>query len=209
VPYCANCGTQELKDQSFCSACGAPTALAPGEERALPYFPMDEPVAPVEVELAGFWWRVLGYLIDSIIVGLVVTLPLRVGNVDVGLSSLLKVAAAFIYGFLFMAYGNGRTLGMRMVGTRCVNAANRAPLTVPQAFRRALAYSALVLVGSIYHAHQNTTGTVSTIDTDEVLVVYLLNIPHFLDLLWVAWDEKKQSLHDKFAGTIVLRPAKS
>jgi uncharacterized RDD family membrane protein YckC len=108
-----------------------------------------------------------------------------------------------------MAYGHGRTLGMRAAGTRCVDAQTHDQLSVPQAFRRALAYSALLLIGSLYHANQNATGTVNSIDANQLLLVYLLNVPHFLDLLWVAWDAKKQSLHDKFAGTVVLRPAKS
>jgi uncharacterized RDD family membrane protein YckC len=30
-------------------------------------------------------------------------------------------------------------------------------------------------------------------------------VPHFLDLLWAAWDPKRQTLHDKAAGTIVVR----
>ncbi len=34
---------------------------------------------------------------------------------------------------------------------------------------------------------------------------WLLWFPGLLDLLWPAWDAKKQALHDKAAGTIVVR----
>jgi uncharacterized RDD family membrane protein YckC len=36
-------------------------------------------------------------------------------------------------------------------------------------------------------------------------IYLLLVVPHYLDLLWAAWDGKRQTLHDKVGGTIVVR----
>jgi uncharacterized RDD family membrane protein YckC len=206
VPYCKNCGAQELQDQSFCSSCGTSTKVERNEVTALPYFPMDVPDTRDSLGLASFWRRLSGYLIDSLILLLVVTLPLGIDkHTSVG-KSLLTLLAEFLYGFLFMAYGNGQTLGMRAVGTRAVNADDGAKITRPQAFRRAFAYSALLAVAAFYHAHTTTrpSGRVTTPE-NEVLIIYALLAPHYLDLLWVAWDKRRQSLHDKFAHTVVLR----
>jgi uncharacterized RDD family membrane protein YckC len=159
--------------------------------------------------LASFWRRFSGFLIDSVILGIAISLPLRhlVGSVET--DPFLTVLVAFIYGDFFMAFGGGATLGMRVVGTRAVNESDQARLTPAQAFRRAFAYSVLLFVGSLYHVRTSTVNGVRTIDNNDLLLVYLFNIPHFLDLLWVAWDDKKQALHDKFARSVVVRTSRS
>jgi uncharacterized RDD family membrane protein YckC len=209
VPYCKNCGAQELQGQSFCATCGTPTGVTSGGATPLPYFPMDPTPTQGIVGLASFWRRLSGYIIDSLILGIAVSLPLRHFFVtSVETASLLTVLIGFLYGFCFMAFGGGRTLGMRAVGTRAVNVDDGARLTAPQAFRRALAYSAFVLFANLYHAHSTDVNGVNTLSNNALLLAYLFNIPHILDLLWVAWDPKKQSWHDKFARTVVMRITK-
>jgi uncharacterized RDD family membrane protein YckC len=205
LPYCKNCGTQELQDQSFCATCGTPTKANAAGETALPYFPMDPLETTTIPNLASFWRRFSGFLIDSILVGAVNLILVRHLTSSVTTDSLLTVLVAFIYGDFFMAFGGGQTLGMRMVGTRAVNEADQARVTPLQALRRALAYSFFLLIASLYHAHTTMVNGVKTLPENELLLVYLFSVPHFLDLLWVAWDGKNQSLHDKFAGTVVVR----
>lgn len=171
--------------------------------------PMSTSDSSTTVQLASFWRRFSGFLIDSIILGVVISLPLRHLVASAETDSFLTVLVAFIYGDFFMAFGGGATLGMRAVGTRAVNESDHARLTPAQAFRRAFAYSALLFVGSLYHAHTTTVNGVRTLDSNDLLFVYLFNIPHFLDLLWVAWDGKRQALHDKFARTVVLHTSRS
>ena len=38
---------------------------------------------------------------------------------------------------------------------------------------------------------------------------YLSMLPLFLGFLWVAFDSRKQGWHDKLAGTVVIKPAKT
>jgi uncharacterized RDD family membrane protein YckC len=198
-----------VADQSFCAACGTPTRVTAGGVAPMPNLAVDVMDASTIVGLASFWRRLSGFLIDSIILGIAISLPLRHYVASVDTVSFLTVLVAFIYGDFFMTFGGGATLGMRAVGTRAVDAVTHAPLTPAQGFRRALAYSALLLVGSLYHAHTTTVNGERTLANNDLLLVYLFNIPHVLDLLWVAWDDKKQALHDKFAHSVVLHASRS
>jgi uncharacterized RDD family membrane protein YckC len=174
----------------------------------MPSLPMNTSNAPTTVALASFWRRFSGYLIDSIILG-VATFPVRHLVASVNTESYLRVLVAFIYGDFFMAFGGGATLGMRAVGTRAVNESDHARLTPGQAFRRAFSYSALLLVGNLYHVQTTTVNGVRTFNDNALVILYIFNIPHLLDILWVAWDGKKQALHDKVAHTVVLHTSRS
>lgn len=211
MPYCPNCGTQELVNQKFCITCGTPTSLAPGEETPLPYFPMDAQDPAKIAQLAGFWWRLLGYFIDLIILFFVVALPLRGMHQTYYLVAVLEAVAAFLYGSLFIGLANGQTIGMKFVNIQCVNARDQGRVTLPQAFRRSSLYSGLLLFGAVYHVHTYVNPTTQQVQESagQLLILYCFLAPHFLDLLWAAWDKKNQTLHDKFAGTIVLRPKRA
>jgi len=65
----------------------------------------------------------------------------------------------------------------------------------------------LVVIGSIYHfqTYNHPTKLQLQHEAHHFLIVFLLSLPHFIDLLWVAWDQRKQTLHDKFAHTVVIR----
>ena len=211
MPYCANCGTQELSDQKFCTICGTRSLSTPAGATSLPYFPMDAAVPAKPVGLAHFWWRVLSFIMDSLIIGVVVGVPLRLSHQNFYLSATVQTLAAFFYGALFIGYRNGQTLGMKVVRVRCVRAVDRGKVEPSRAFRRALCYSALLFIGAVYQLHvvQNPTNQQSIENGKQGLIYFSLVIPHFLDLLWVAWDKQNQTLHDKFARTIVIREPKA
>jgi uncharacterized RDD family membrane protein YckC len=172
---------------------------------------MDGPLEVKPVGLAHFWWRVLSFTIDSLILGVVISLPLRSSHQSFYVIVVLQAVAAFLYGALFIGYGNGQTLGMRMVRIRCVRADDRGRVEPSRAFRRAFCYAVLLLVGTLYHFHiiQNPDHQQSIENGKQGFLLLALALPHYLDLLWVAWDKKNQTLHDKFARTIVLREPRS
>lgn len=159
------------------------------------------------VKLANFWWRVLGFIIDSILLGLVVGVPLRYSHQNFYLAAIVESVTVFFYGALFIGYGNGQTLGMRVARIRCVRADDRGKVEPHRAFRRALGYGVLLLVGNLYrlHVNQNPANQQYTQNWHQSALYFSLVLPHYMDLLWVAWDKQNQTLHDKFAGTIVLR----
>jgi uncharacterized RDD family membrane protein YckC len=211
MEYCANCGSVEDPDKQFCATCGAATSGAFASPAPLPYFPMDGPPDALEPNLAGFWWRALGFVIDSILLALVTTLPAHQLSLNLYVGAVLTIVVGFFYWFLLIAFWGGATIGMRVASLRCVDMKNRGSVGLRQAAVRSAAYSALVAIGSFYHytTYANPTSAQSKLEGEHVAVAFCLVVPHLLDLLWVAWDKKNQSLHDKVAGTLVLRDDKS
>jgi uncharacterized RDD family membrane protein YckC len=155
--------------------------------------------------IAGFWWRFGGFVIDSIILGLVISIPLRQSSLSFYAVSIIQVVAAFFYFGLFVTYG-GATLGMRIFRMRCVGV-DGSKVTATQAYARALVYCMFLVIASLYQLHTYTNPTpAETRRLARQLSIYLLlAVPHYLDLLWAAWDGQRQTLHDKAAGTIVVR----
>ena len=165
---------------------------------------------------SGFWRRFGGYILDGIIIGvpsLIVffivfgsTISTYVNQVTyanqnglatppyvlpsggvVTLSLIGCVFDALYFGVLVAGWGS--TLGQRAVGVRVVrveDTASHLPLG------RALARS-IVWWGPGLLAFVSGAGDIAD------LVV-------FLALLWVAWDPRKQGLHDKLGRALVVRP---
>jgi uncharacterized RDD family membrane protein YckC len=145
------------------------------------------PSAPVEraqTMYAGFWIRVLAFLIDSVAIGILVgiltagqPLPQAGPNwlYEYRWNSFLDTFIGFAYFTVcWSSLAGGQTLGMRLLKLRVVGTDGR-----PISFGRA----ALRWLGMVISA-----------------VVVLLG------LLWVAFDSRKQGWHDKIANTYVLMP---
>ncbi|MFI5035495.1 MAG: RDD family protein [Acidimicrobiales bacterium] len=207
MAYCTNCGTEEVPGQQFCPHCGTATSGGFAEPGTLPYFPMDPPRV-AGPPLAGYWWRVLGFLIDNIILGLAINLPLRSTSLSFYTLSLINVAVVFAYATFLLSRMRGQTFGMMVARVRCVNAGDLQPVTLAQAAQRTALYCVVDLVATIYHytryLHPNAAQTAQ--NTHHAVVAFLFFIPLLVDLLWPAWDKRNQTLHDKIAGTLVLRP---
>ena len=206
MAYCQVCGAQEVEGQRFCASCGAPSTGAAASPMS---FPPLTPMSPVETvatqDIAGFWWRFGGFVVDSIILGVLINLPLRQSSLSFYTDAIIEVVAAFLYFGLLVNFG-GATLGMRLCRLRCLSA-NGTKVTATQAYTRALVYCALILIASFYqlHTYAHPTPAETHRLARQFGIYLLLVVPHYLDLLWAAWDPKRQTLHDKAAGTIVVR----
>jgi uncharacterized RDD family membrane protein YckC len=96
-----------------------------------------------------------------------------------------------ITGVLFIAYGTvlcggprGQTVGMMAVGARAVGEEDRGTLGYGRGFARALVEGVLRLLN---------------------LLFFLLGLIWILDMLFPLWDKKRQTLHDKVVGSVVIR----
>ncbi len=146
--------------------------------------------------------RVGGYLIDAVIF-LVVLVVLAVlfrhtRALDVHLMArrgtrrrTFSTVPFLITGVCYIAYGTllcgsprGQTLGMMAVGVRAVRDESLEVLGYGRALGRALFEGVLRLID---------------------LVFFLLGLIWVLDMLFPLWDTKRQTLHDKVAGSVVLR----
>ncbi len=94
------------------------------------------------------------------------------------LAELINVAIILLYGTFLCGSPRGQTLGMMVVRAKAVDGDTGAPI----GFARALGRAAF-----------------------ELLLFVLLFIPWVVDMLWPAWDVRRQTLHDKVTRTVVLK----
>ena len=151
--------------------------------------------------------RLGGYLIDTVIFVVVLVVLLVVfrhsNTLEVHLmarrgatrrrhiSALPFVITAVlyvVYGTVLCGSARGQTVGMQAVGVRAVREGSFEVLGYGRALSRAVVEGVLRLI--------------------ELFFV-LLGVIWLLDMLFPLWDAKRQTLHDKVAGSVVvrLRPA--
>ncbi len=146
--------------------------------------------------------RVGGYLIDAVIFLVVLALFYLLfrhsHTLDVHLMARkgtrrrnFSAVPFLITGLLWIAYGTflcgsprGQTVGMMAVGVRAVRDESLGELGYGRALGRAVFEGVLRLIN---------------------LLFFLLGLVWILDMLFPLWDKKRQTLHDKVAGSVVLR----
>ena len=153
---------------------------------------------------AGWGTRLLGYLVDFaifLVVLVILFVLLRHSHViqvhfsirrhGVRRRHTVSGLPFLIAGVLYIAYGTvlcgsprGQTVGMMAVGVRAVRDGTFERLGYARALGRALFEGVLRVLE---------------------LVIVFLGIVWLLDMLWPLWDKKRQTLHDKAAGSVVLR----
>ena len=220
--FCSKCGTQVAEGTAFCGACGQPTGGVPQASApptvavggaggstvavygspgsASPYAPAAVPVV-LPSPYAGFWLRLLAYLIDGIVVG-----------VMFGIFALMVLAIVGIGYFRTMLEGM-----------------NSEDPTIPAAFISIIVLvTALSLVANwLYFAwmessqYQGTLGkmalglTVTDLSGRRVTFARASGrffaklitgmIPLVIGYIMAGFTEKKQALHDMIASCLVLR----
>lgn len=132
--------------------------------------PLEEP------HYVGFWWRVLTFIIDSILISflLLPLLSFALGD-PMGTSTPGIVLQLVLPAVAFVAFWSARstTPGKMAIGAEIVDADTGAKPSVRQCIIRYIGY-------------------------------YVATIPLFLGLVWVAFDKRKQGWHDKLANTVVV-----
>lgn len=125
---------------------------------------------------AGFWIRVVAYLIDAIIliiVNSIINAVLHGGSAGRSGIGLVLGALYFIYFWSASGPWPGQTVGMKVLNLRVVRT-DGANLDFVQGLVR---YVGLIIA----------------------------SIPIGLGLAWVGWDPNKQGWHDKIASTYVVK----
>lgn len=204
MPYCASCGTQAAEGQTYCTTCGKEVAAPIAPLAAMPYFPTEN-LEKIQ-GYAGFWWRVLAYLIDVIILGIVVAVIASAASLSTDGRVVLAVIFAFVYGTAFIAT-RSQTLGMMVTRLR-VEGVDGAKVTWNQAAVRTAFYSALLLISDLYHrgkTYSHPTPAQQRHEIHNLGLLLLFALPELLDNLWMLWDKRKQTIHDKVAKTVVKR----
>jgi uncharacterized RDD family membrane protein YckC len=129
----------------------------------------------VGAQKAGFWIRVVAFLIDFVallVLQFVVAAGLFGGDMQAAYSLNALIDIVYFIA-LWSSFGGGQTLGMRALNLRVVRT-DGSPLTLVNAVLR---YVGLIIAV----------------------------IPILIGVIWVAFDPHKQGWHDKIAGTYVVR----
>ncbi len=161
----------------------------------------------MEDGLAGYGWRVLGFLLDALIVGVVANVIVRPLHLSLGVRDGLTFVVAFAYATALIGL-RGQTLGMMATRTHCVRADGRSSVDWTHAAGRAMVAGILAHLSNLHRPVTYVHPTHAQLDAEmiTILISGLLGIPYLLDLLWPLWDTRNQTLHDKVAKTIVIRP---
>lgn len=125
---------------------------------------------------AGFWIRVVAFIIDSIIVGVVNSIIAAILSSSATGRSGIQTLLGIIYFTYFWSASSpwpGQTVGDKLLSLRVIRT-DGSDLSIVQAFIR---YVGLFI---------------------SFLVI-------FIGVIWVAFDPNKQGWHDKIAGTYVIK----
>lgn len=203
---CPTCGTQETPGQQFCSSCGSPTSNTYSNLAPLAAYPTEAAPSTTAFGLASFWKRFLGYLIDYLILFVIGLLILSAFHASFATDLIVATALTFLYSTLLIGYRGGQTVGMRIVSVRCVDEDGVSAINYARAAKRGVAYGALALVGSFHNVHRYAHPTTAQLHLvlHQELIFFVFLVPHLVDLLWMLWDKRNQTLHDKFAHTVVI-----
>jgi len=211
--YCSKCGVAVAACSAFCPACGQafligsvplPTAIiSPAATPQLADGGMAYPAyaAVPQVAYAGFWERLLAFVIDNVIIGVgivVIVIPLLfLTGLGAVLSRIAQDEDLGDAGFFLI-------FGMFLV-----------------------AATAIVMVAWLYHAFMESSEWQATVGKRAMGLVVtdmagrrvsfgrstgrhfgkiITNlVPAFLGYIMAAFTEKRQALHDMMAGCLVLR----
>jgi len=164
-----------------------PTPPAPALRAATPPPPAAVPTSAVEFPLAGVGARFLALIVD----GLIVSLP----GIGVGIPTVFLLRANLQMALLAV-------IGIALAVLLCFILALWNDVYLPATRGYSLGKKMLGL--RIY-----TVDGQSPIGMGKAVVRFLGRIPSgmclYLGYLWALFDERRQTWHDKFAGTLVVR----
>ncbi|GAB3135625.1 RDD family protein [Microbispora hainanensis] len=152
----------------------------PYEEPRIPWTP--PPFGQTAPRLAGRWRRLFAGITDAVLVGLV-TSPLTVDTLKVASDmvlisvrdGLLVGVIGFFYYWLLQSFWKGQTVGKRLFGMRVVRENGEPAGPGPIAVRQAV----------------------------EIVLCWVCCLG-LVNLAWILFDRRRQALHDKAAGTLVV-----
>jgi uncharacterized RDD family membrane protein YckC len=206
--YCSKCGAAMADGAAFCSNCGqsfSAAAKAPAPMMSAPLRPAyaGAPVAATgsRVEYAGFWLRVLAYIVDNVVIGvglLCVLIPLFFLTGFGALISHIRpqedwgdAGALVIIGFIFLA------AMASLVVTWLYHALMESSEWQATVGKRMLGLVVTDMAGQRVSFGRSTGRHFGKIITNMV--------PAFIGYIMAAFTERKQALHDMMAGCLILK----
>jgi uncharacterized RDD family membrane protein YckC len=204
--YCSKCGAALPDGSAFCPTCGQAFSVA----AAAPRVPlMNVPAAAAaaayaavpRVEYAGFWLRVLAYVIDNAVIGAGIIVVLILLIILTGLGGLLsRIRSAedmndlgffLIIGLIFLA------ATVSLIVTWLYHALMESLEWQATVGKKVLGLVVTDMAGRRVSFGRSTGRHFGKIVTNMV--------PALIGYLMAGFTERKQALHDMMAGCLVLR----
>ena len=147
----------------------------------------EERVHPSGAVYATWGSRAVAEIIDGLVL-----IPVAIVIFALGfhgpVRAIISGIASLVYNGMLDGGPDGQTVGKRVMRIRTVSAATGELLGIERGFQRAVLPLAFSVVGFL------GAGT-----------AILGGLGGLLDDLWPLWDPQRQALHDKVAGSIVVR----
>ena len=158
--------------------------------------------------ISGFWRRVFAYMIDGLLlaaVGVAIAIPFYAQLVTLGVAGrLIGFPIALLYfGALNSSWGDGRTLGKRLLGLRVVSRRGTTIGFARSTFRSAVFFTPYYLNGATFAP--DFFGNTPADAVNAVLAFLVVGCGISIAYLYLFNVRTRQSLHDLAAGTFVVR----
>jgi uncharacterized RDD family membrane protein YckC len=210
--YCSKCGANVADGIAFCSACGQPmvgfsvgqaaaaTPAAPGGTvYAQPaQAGWQAPAARPAVAYAGFWLRVVAFIIDALVlyfVGMIVMLPFA-ASMGMGMRGMMTGRPPNMETLLPLIHAMIRLTLLRTILNWLYYS-----LLESSAWQATLGKKALGLEVTDLDGNRISFGRATGRFFAKIISSIILGIGY----LMAGFTEKKQALHDILAGTLVIR----
>lgn len=220
--FCSKCGTAVAEGASFCSACGQPLG-GPQPVAAVPPFIGTAPTAPIPAPqvaagqpapapwpvaapppqriYAGFWLRFVAFIIDSLILGIPLSVLIGLGAAVFGLSAAIgslhpDEAPQALLGILGLGFVFA-VLGVFLVGGWLYYAWTESSSWQATLGKKTLGLYVTDLGGQRISFARATGRFFGKILSGHFTI--------YIGYIMAGFTEKKQALHDMIAGCLVLR----
>ena len=217
--YCSKCGSLVADGTAFCPACGqpagampaagVPAALPPSSYPAATYPVASQPAAPAVyaapgVQFAGFWLRVVAYLIDAVVMGLGFMALFIPFAVMTGLTAVLgNIHPGEDPGDVGAALGGTIVLGfITLVSLSILGSWLYHAKMESSAWQATLGKKVLNLRVTDLNGARVTFGRASGRHFAKIITGL---IPLGVGFMLAGLTERRQALHDMIASCLVLR----
>lgn len=195
--FCSTCGGAVNEGVAFCPNCGSrmPTGATPAQ----PFSGIPSPPAAYApaMDYASWGNRALGYIIDSLLVGVVMGVLWAVlAGALIGLAGLAGSRGGFAPGGMCCAF-----IILFPVSTLLVGLYNRVYLVSQRGYSIGQGVVKVKVVDPNGRLLTQGTAFVRLLAQAGMGLVPLLPL---LDLLWPLWDARRQTLHDKAVNCYVI-----
>lgn len=227
---CPNCSTPALAGGLFCTVCGTKltqplTVATPIGSPTSGYSPAPPVTSstPTQTNYASWWRRVLGSLLDGVIVGVPTlilaiyillvrgTVHLGTGPTSPGQFRCVYSSSSFICPGGTYLHADFRTL---IVGVVLIRLVWSVYVILAIAGPRGATFGMRALKIRIVNASDETSQVSKGMSLLRYVAYVVVHYGNFviaffgifglLDSLWPLWDRRNQTLHDKVAVTVAL-----